>query len=140
VRGDASPPPDIDADELGALVGRGVFVGQRPGEHAAKRLAQIVEARAVVAHRRLLSTVAMAVLPVGEELAKSPLDVAAARLRRCRSPGPMLDAQAVNEPRRTGLAQRVAEDAGFDGERGRQAQSRVVSPRSVDSISSRVVA
>jgi hypothetical protein len=54
--------------------------------------------------------------------------------------GPTRDAREVNEPPRTRLAQRLAEDAGFDGERGRQAQSRVVSPRSVDSISSRVVA
>jgi len=52
----------------------------------------------------------------------------------------MRDARTVDEPRRTRLAQRFAVDAGFDGERGRQAHSRVVSPRSVDSISSRVVA
>jgi|1185.fasta_scaffold144098_2 hypothetical protein len=81
-------PADVNPVELGALVGLEVLVGQRPGEHAAERLAQIVEARAVVAHRRFLNAVAVAVVPVGEELAEGP------RIRRA-SRAPLRRASAA---------------------------------------------
>ena len=65
-------PANVDFVELCALIGLEMLVGQRPGKHAPERPAKVVEAGAVVAHRRLLDTVAVAVLPVGQELAERP--------------------------------------------------------------------
>jgi hypothetical protein len=63
---------DVDAIELRTLVGLEVLLRERPHKHVAERQTQVVETRPVVAHRRLLDAVAVALLPVGEQLAEGP--------------------------------------------------------------------